>query len=557
MSQFELLVQWSEPQEGDEAVGPEGPTWARLTIKIDGQCVTRHHSSDQKAPDEDSVVGPMSGMAEWIVDHWRHLLWEVHPPFPKFSLGSGGKALLPGLRDVVLGWPALGNEFVDVSELGAWQQRHTFGLALSDLALPSILCMPDERAIGLVVDYPPSHPLDAPVRFTPPAAPSGWPSQLAWIPKDEFESVCGKFVDSTIGRAANQPESKQWAKWLSERWLSARNEASSPAIRRELQFGSMVASGWEELERTAGRRFAALTGLLRDCPSPRDESVLDSLVHAVTGVEEGAAGAWSGLLTSVPGGMKPYDQGYWLAARIRQQMKIEPAAPLGDLRDLFDELGVSVRRTTTQGMYRSAAIVTPSGGATILRSTDDERFEGVAPTRLALAAAFGRLIGDWRSKATGDDVFGAAQGPQSSLIAGQRANAFAVEFLLPFPALRAAETSPSSAKRTVSLARPRSGTYRTDSTTETPGAATRPGSLRTPNGGSGIGSSSAWSRSIERAQRSVVPWLHAVPGWSCGFGCPRGSRSKACTTRRCRGADRGASRPGCRVRSSRSARRCA
>lgn len=412
MSRFEILCDWQDPSPDEELVGPEGATWASTTFILDGRRISEHQYGT-------SVIGPVSGLVEWMVDHWLHLLWEIHPPFPKLAMARD--APIPGLREALQGWPGIAGEYASLNEMGAWQGRHTLGVAASDLALPSITILPERSMIGVLVDHPPTHRLNSPMRFSAEQFPLG----PIWLAKDEFIHTCSDFIDATLARADQHETAKDWSAWLRTQWCAAQSRADTPVERRRLIYGPLVEEAWERLSRELGPRIEMLTGILLDCPPIHRRESLDKLIAELDGDRPSQGDRWRTFTDRPLIGLKPYQQGYHLAARMREHIGLHDE-PVSDIRDLLDDLGIGTRSVGLDGLFRSAAAVTPEGHATLIRN--DRVYPGAAPTRFSWAAALGRLVADGRS---GSTAFGAAQGEQSNMVAGQRANAFAAEFLLP------------------------------------------------------------------------------------------------------------------------------
>lgn len=443
MNRFELRYEWISPEPEDDALPVEEATWARLEIRLDGRCVTSNHPADTVTPEGEShsVVGAASGLAEWFVDHWLYLLWELHTPFPKHRHSSGPHAVgVPGLRDALRGWPEWLDGEADAQELGRWQARHTLGAARSDLALPSLVFLPEDAIVGVTVDHPPTYQLDSTVRFSVQEGSEPWPAGPYWVPKDELTSQVETFVDDTLehARDASDEAARNWAMWLARRWEDTKSRARDPHTRLRIKFGEFVAARWEALEQTLGDRISALSGLLSDSPLIEDDDHLEHLssqLQAAVGAATASLGEWRSFTAgAIRGEVAPYEQGYQLAKRVRTQLGA-PKEPLNDLRRVLEECAVDVREVESRGLYRSAAVALQGGYATVLQATDDERNQGVAPARFAIAAAFGRLIADAPLPLQRQAAFGAAQSDQSRWMAAQRANAFAAELLLPAEAL--------------------------------------------------------------------------------------------------------------------------
>lgn len=436
MSRLNIQLEWLDPPDADEAVGPERLTWANLSMDVDGVSLTLNHPSDTPTRHERTfVVGGMSGIAEWIVENWLYILWEIHTPFPKLP-SSGGeheRPRIPGLRDVMTGWGELtGLSGGTQNELARWQHRHSLGHASSSLALPSIVFVPEDRQIGLSVDYAPTH-FNPSIRFASPL--TGWPKEPFWLPKDEVDASLKELVQQTLQRARELGDDAtiRWVDWLAKRWDYARSQALDETRRRVLMYGELVAGRWEILKKRLGKQARALGELLIDVEPIRDESLLDRLTKTFEGSSRRATPSkWGDIADEAGVGLlAPYQQGYQLANRAREYLG-EHDKPLLDLGEVLMEFGVSLQAFEAGGLFRSAAITRSGNAASVLYDNKDSRFGSVNPSRFAIAVSFGRLLAD----AKVGTPFGAAFGSQARWIQSQRANAFAAELLLPKAALQ-------------------------------------------------------------------------------------------------------------------------
>ncbi|MDI7267316.1 MAG: hypothetical protein QME96_04930 [Myxococcota bacterium] len=428
MRGLEFQVEWREPSPDDDAFGPETRTWAALAIRLDGALVSLNHPADWKSDaDREFVVGGMSGLAEWLVENWTYLLWETHPPFPRAPVHPGSAVpRIPSLRDAHGGWRDLDPDIPRV-DVARWQHRHSFGHGSSPLAVPSIVFLPDERAVGVLVDHLPSQ-IDPTVRFSPGPDRDAWPADPVWVRREDLGLSLSEFVSSVLDRAKRHKDARGWAVWLDKAWQAERVRADDKEHRRKLMFGDVVASRWSDLEKELGERLAALEGLLADSLPPAADSEIDFLRGLA--VEQRACAPavpepldLDGLERSLP----PFIQGYRLAVRLRDALGLheDPVVDLPGL--LHDRFGVSVQPIGSKGMFRAAVVASSSGGC-LWYANDDPRFSGVPPVRFAVAAALGRWVSEVTSSAR---FFGAAHGPQARVRETQRANAFAAEFLLP------------------------------------------------------------------------------------------------------------------------------
>jgi hypothetical protein len=362
----------------------------------------------------------MSGLAEWLVENWTYLLWEIRTPFPKPAASLGAQDV-PGLADADGGWAQHALEDEGRVSLAVWQHRHSLGHAASDIALPSITFLPEENQVGLFVR-------PAPLRLDPSVQFAG-EARTSWIAKDDFQCALREFVLETVRRAECDESGKTWAGWLASRYQQKEEEAKSEEVRVGLMFGSFVAEQWRSLAgELAPASMAVLRGLLLDSALVQSEEPFRELLGEATRSDTKTATSWQSVgFDRADGMLPPFEQGYRLAKRARRALSNEDG-PVVDLTNALAVFDLTVREFAYP-LFRSAVVTSPQGAATMLVARDPDR--GVAPTRFAMAAALGRLLAEGRP----GQPLGAAHGEQSRWIQTQRANAFAAEFLLPTPAL--------------------------------------------------------------------------------------------------------------------------
>lgn len=420
MGRFRIRATWIAAPEDEELSPAERHTFAQVSIAIDETVLTR--VSDPA--DRTYVIGPTSGLVEWIVESWVSMLWETHAPFPKSAGAGAGRARPPSLRDAARLWAGF---TVDRVAMGRWQQRHTLGVASSDLALPSIVFMPEEGAVGVFVASI-ADDLDPLVRIVPDF------DEPAWVRVEDLREVLSQFVDDTIQRAREADAStSRWATWLSALWADAKRRERDPHERLRAALGDYAAQHWAEAKAELDSDAEALRGILLDTPLVGDQAVWQrrlSDVAAVRGTAHHDAMKWP-LLGSVAG-LPLFAQGQQLAVELRNALS-NTDSPI-DPREAMEALGITWGRVDTQA-FRSAAIRTHDGSARVLISREAR---GLARERFASSVALGRLLGDGRPPGS---PLGAAHGNASRWRETQRANAFAAELLLPAAALKTHDIS--------------------------------------------------------------------------------------------------------------------
>jgi hypothetical protein len=453
---------------------PEDTTIADLAIYIGDDCITKNSPRKRlrlSRTVSDTVTGPVAGLAEWIIDNWMSILWEIHTPFLKGSLGGGSseKAVLPGLREAARYWKEFLQESdraeydqlndwwgdytlhsdwdhqtlpIDESyleDLADWQHRHILGHPSSNLALPSIAVLPEGRNIVLSVDRLPRE-LSPSVEFLGPDRESRSPG-LFIVSKTDFRSEAKDFVDATIRQAQTSSQFKDWADWLHGRWIAAQTEEANPAKRLECMLGQVAAKRVEDLRSEQPTTAEGLEQLLLDCPVVKDRSELwpaEAIVK--TGISEGASSLSSGEIAgweevgqeSIPPNDADFDQGYRLARIVRKKMALG-GSPITELDSVLERLDVKRSDPLETPLFRAAVCAARRKKAYIFPSIKDERMKSHAASRFAIVSALGRLL--WESRIATSRPICAAQGDHTMVSQNRRANAFAAEFLLPSEAI--------------------------------------------------------------------------------------------------------------------------
>jgi hypothetical protein len=280
MARFDFTVDWQAAPD-DEAIGPEIVTWAHLGLRVDDVVLTRNrpmaHFATGEASEIDTVEGPLAGIAEWVVDHFPEILWETTLPIPKHAAldGQPGSGI-PNLRDAAAWWVNVPDE-VNRAQLAAWQQRHTFGVACSQLALPSLVFVPEAGHIGLFVSAAPEQ-LDPNVRHVLPQE-----MREFWLERDDLRTTLGQLVDGVLSAAKSSADHHIWAHWLERRWLKARELEQAEDHRRRLRFGETTAQLWPEKIATLGSTAAtAVEGILDDVRELVSADEVGRVIDAVT-----------------------------------------------------------------------------------------------------------------------------------------------------------------------------------------------------------------------------------------------------------------------------------
>lgn len=393
------------PAPPDEAFGPERPTWGQLEITVGSDTVTRNRVLGPNDA-RDYVVGPLSGVAEWIVDHFPYTLWDTSSPTSASDAESEFGRNVPSLADAAKWWGdnSVAQRSVDVA---IWQLRHTLGVATSQLALPSLVFAPEAGRVRLVASKPPNS-LDPDVSFS-----FGSTSSEYWLDRVELAEQLSKFVDETL-QAARESEPK-WASWMEKRWQTAQQKERSSAERLRLRFGDTVASRWHQLTAQQVRLADGFLSDVRHLEEHEFERVLKILEMPV-----GESGNWTNLAArNTTPTAAPHEQGYDLARRVRHDLGLYNE-PIDNVEMLVRERGIDVETENTD-LFRSMALSRGKQAKIVFKSAD-----GLTARRVSLATALGRLLFDSRADGWAGAFSGFARIQET-----RRAGAFAAELLAP------------------------------------------------------------------------------------------------------------------------------
>lgn len=418
MTSFKLAWDWLAAGEELGLCGPEIPTLATLEIWIDDICLTACRDNTKHSEQRQHVIGPLSGLADWLVDHWMEIFWQSHTPFPK---STPGRDRIPDFKEVLNSE----DQHTDLATYAQWYGSHCLGHAASDLALPSILFIPEDTQVGIAL------------RPAPSLGPSCTFSLdreigIAWINKNDLDIELKRFVSAILEKARQDPLTVQWADWLNERWRKVLGKAHDVFERRRQLFGDLVADHWQGIEDELGANSKILDGILIDSYQVQFSDQLDSLVSQVKQLasEKVAQPLWSTIKASTGEQMLPaFERGYRRAEHVRHVLNLGDD-PI-DFPEVLEKLQIQLQKISGPTIARSAFMVADSGAARVAIFTSDPRFKGVYPQRFSVASALGGLFANRFHSMP----FGGASSDQARWIRSQEANAFAAMFLLPASSL--------------------------------------------------------------------------------------------------------------------------
>jgi hypothetical protein len=415
MRSFKIEIEWRIADDEQGLSGPEIPTFADLEIWIDDVCVTSCRTNPRQTEQRKYVIGPLSGLADWLVDHWMEIFWQTHTPFPKVK---PGEERVPDYDDV------LRSEYqqIDIAAYGQWYACHCLGHSGSDLALPTILFIPEDTQVGLALGPAPSL-LGSSCTFV-----LEQDRGVAWISKDDLGAELERFVSSIIEKASQDSPTAAWAAWLNKRFVGVLGKARDLTERRRLMFGDIVADHWECIEGELGGNAKILDGILIDSDPIQSTDDLSPLVSHVKRLasERVANPFWTSIQASPGEQMLPdFVRGYRRAERVRRALNLGDD-PI-DFREVLDALQIGLQKIPGPAIARSAFMVAESGAAEVSLFTSHPMSKGLGPRRFSLATALGGLFAS-RSQTM---PYGGANSDQARWARSREAKAFAAMFLLP------------------------------------------------------------------------------------------------------------------------------
>ncbi|MFN9692330.1 MAG: hypothetical protein ACK550_00760 [Synechococcaceae cyanobacterium] len=414
MSTFRLVWDWLAAGEDLGLCGPEIPTLATLEIWIDDICLTTCCDNTKHSEQRQHVIGPLSGLADWLVDHWMEIFWQSHTPFPKSTPGRGR---IPDFKEVLNSE----DQHTDLAAYAQWYGSHCLGQAASDLALPTILFIPEDTQVGIALR--PASSLGASCTFSLDRE-----LDIAWINKNDLDIELQRFVSAILDKANQDPLTVQWAAWLNERWCEVLGRAHDVVERRRQLYGDLVADHWQGIEDELGANAKIIDGILIDSHQVQSADELLSLINQVKGLasETVARPFWSTIQAPAGEGMLPaFERGYRKAEHIRQVLNLGDD-PI-DFPEVLESLQIGLQKISGPAIARSAFMVADSGASDVALFTSHPRFKDILPQRFSLASALGGLLAS-RFQST---PFGGASSDQARWIRSQETNAFAAMFLLP------------------------------------------------------------------------------------------------------------------------------
>jgi hypothetical protein len=455
MDELSLLLEFEDC--GDSVEMPEDTTAARVAIYAGDDCLTRNAPRRPRLCDaSDTVFGPVAGLVDWLIENWTPLLWETHTPFPKGMIGAPNskRPAIPGLTEAFENWSRyrdsdntylqMPSEEADVAAFADWQHRHQLGHGSSDLAIPSIVILPEDRQVVVSVDRLPGR-MQSSVDFLGPHGMHRAPSLFVFN-KTSFRQEVKDFIESTLNRARSRPEFDYWASWLTDRWQTAQEDEENLGRRLFWMLGSLGGNRVEELRLEDARLSDGLRQLLLDCKfvtrmnelPPVEGMIGEYALKPDAVLSRGEEPGWQTVAQDTISPLLPeFAQGYQLARMLRRKLSLGDK-PVADITKTFKRLDVEIEENIPSPLFRVAVCAAKGKRAHIVPSSLDARIATDSGNRFACTTALGRLL--WQSRNDSRSAICAAQGDHSMLTQTRRANAFAAEFLIPREAVAGTST---------------------------------------------------------------------------------------------------------------------
>ena len=383
-------------------------TWARLSLHVGNHCASEAIDvrSDSRRT---SIHGSLFPLAEWLVEHWWHLLYEPSPRTPV----PGGRAALPVMR--------------------SWVQRHNLLAARDGGALPDLTIMRDGDDVLLQWEADPVSQTPIRIRFVGQG--------MLRVTVAEFERSVGTFVEAVLARLEERLPDNEDVKRAVEAWCAIRSaDSAEVALCQSLAVMGVDPYDPDEASDTL---IEAVQRCIRVLPDELRADLLEgsdrqSLANDLDWVERARIGlrgeiSGAGFPTISPvTASTPHELGYLTARRVRSELLgMAKDVPLPDLTStLVDRLGwaQSCSRLASTGTHVDGMVGLDDATSALVLVIADSRNERAQRFRLARAAFFpvSRRLGTHARLLT------------RSVTPPQRAaRAFAAELLVPAAAIAA------------------------------------------------------------------------------------------------------------------------
>jgi Zn-dependent peptidase ImmA (M78 family) len=391
----------------------EQGTWR---IHSKGRCLTTWRSRNDKSSNDALPLISLDNLCLWIARNWYAIAFgsDVRPPLlrelgaaPSYAYQSAGLVC----------------DVNSEAEIDSWWKRHAFRAAREDL--PNVFI--ERQVDDLVVSW---DALPADERFY--GIPNGeevLPAstavpilrdlvQLRLKSMELEESERSRLLKATSSDAIEAYAAlSRYLPWASETWLDQHGFSNDDARKFAI----------------AGTTRHPIVGLLRTSQgtalTPKDyEQILHLLQVSGTKSFRRLLELSSGINPSI-NLREPWESGYRAAALIREKLGIPESSPI-DIEDLITTLDVSIREVSlSDSNIMGACIGSPTYVPIIVVNTSSNDATGPSGRRITLAHELCHMLFD-RSKMLSFTRFEGG-GADSDRLIEMRANAFAVELLVP------------------------------------------------------------------------------------------------------------------------------
>jgi hypothetical protein len=380
-------------------------TWARLSLYAGNLCVSE--AIDERSESRrTSIHGSLFPLAEWLVEHWWHLLHEPSPHTPV----PGGRAALPWMH--------------------GWVQRHNLLAARDGGALPDLTILRDGDDVLLQWEADPVPQIPSRLRFISQGK--------LRVPVPELERWVASFVETVLARLEEGFPDNEDVKRVVKAWCAIRSADSAEAALCQ----SLAVMGVDpyDPDEADDSLIESVERCVRVLPDELRADLFEgsgpqSLANNLEWVERERIGlrddmSGAGFPTVDPvAASTPHELGYLTARRVRSELLgLAEDVPLPDLTSvLVDRLGwARSSRLALAGIPLDGMVGLDAATSDLVLVTADSRSERADRFRLARAAFFpvSRRLGTNARLLTRS-----ATPPQRA------ARAFAAELLAPSAAL--------------------------------------------------------------------------------------------------------------------------
>lgn len=416
---------------------PEAAGWAGTAIWVGGENLCSHFLPGSSEVREFLFV-PLGPIADWIVSALPALEFEErlqHFPTTRrlHHLAEEWSTRRPPAGVTEDAW-------LDARE--AWWTRHFLAAGAEGARLPNLALARDDEKLALDWVAPRHRAKDSPVLIHQTGE-----YNLPWA---EGHSILVEIVTRVASWLQDTPTAAvyDWsvdpAAFLAARpssWDAIELYTGRPLTELQLLFGVSNVRDLRTALRLPDRASDPATSVpcqvLRDLSPQVDQQLGDLLVRAAE-LSSSSPGAshrtWiearSLALDAARSGIRPEEAGQLAARSIRQVAGLD-GQPIGDVKRLLWQFGVTQERSLVQSAYDRMIVAASEDGAPVVEVLDNPRTGASWGERFEGCRALGNVLLD----PIRAGALGAASGPFTAETRRRRSGAFAAELLLPDHAL--------------------------------------------------------------------------------------------------------------------------